>query len=188
MVVKLPPNIDYTLYHGDSGLSTKDWGPPAWSFLFACIIGRYPVKIDLKNKEHRHIQRTFRKMLTSLNIVLPCVFCRDSFKQFCKELPIRDYLVGRIELMYWLYSMKDKVNKKLEKQEQKCYNNEKKRLKMKYYKSQISREDYYKHLQKFRDTTFKTVPTPPFKEVLDQYEALRAVCSAKSLSCVLAKE
>jgi hypothetical protein len=185
MVIKLPPNIDYSLYHSDSGLSTKNWGPPAWSFLFSCIIGRYPVKIDPKNKDHIQVRKSFRSMLMSLSVMLPCVFCRNSFKQFCKELPINEYLVGRIELMYWLYLMKDKVNKKLIAQEEKCYNNEKKRLKIKYHSGEISKEHYYKLLENFKKSTFQTVPTPPFEQVLGQYEKLRAVCSAKSLSCVL---
>lgn len=185
MVVHLPPNIDYGKYLSNSGLSTKNWGPPAWSFLFSLIIGRYPPKIDPRNRDHIAIRKSFKNTLTSLSVMLPCVFCRDSFKQFCRELPIRDYLVGRIELMYWLYCMKDKVNKKLQAQEAKCYNDEKKRLKQKYRRSEISREEYYHLVRKFKATTCETSPSPPFKEVLDQYENLRAVCSSKSLSCVL---
>jgi len=187
MVVELPTDIDYTIYHSDSGLSTKDWGHPTWEFLFASIIGRYPVKIDPKNIEHIQIRKTFKSLLSSLSTVLPCVFCRNSFKQFMNELPIRDYLVGRIELMYWLYLMKDKVNQKLIRQESKCYNDEKKRLKKKYHNNEISREDYFNRLENFKSTSFTTKPSPPFVQVLDQYESLRAMCSAKSLSCVLPK-
>ena len=41
--------IDYTKYHSTSGLSTKSWGPNGWYFLFSCIMGGYPIKIDKKN-------------------------------------------------------------------------------------------------------------------------------------------
>jgi hypothetical protein len=119
---------------------------------------------------------------------MPCIYCRESFKGFLKELPIEPYLVGRIELMYWLYQMKDKVNNKLLRQESKCYTDEKKRLKALFYTNQISEDEYYKKVSEFKRETFQTIPTPPFKEVLDKYESLRAVCSAKAKTCALPKK
>lgn len=184
MKVTLPNNIDYSKYNSKDGLATKKWGPVCGNFLFTIIMGRYPYK--LKNtKEHKIIRKQFKSLLTSLKDILPCVFCRNSFKVFLKELPINNFLVGRIELMYWLYLMKDKVNKKLIKQEKLCYNEEKYRLKQLYYSRNISKTEYYKMIRDFKSKTFQTVPTPPFKEVLDKYESIRAVCSKKSLSCVI---
>ena len=184
----LPDGIDYTVYSGTSGMSTKHWGPAAWSFLFTSIMGRYPMKIDMTNAEHIVIRNAYKCMLTGLSIVMPCVFCRDSFKIFLSELPIEDYLIGRIELMYWLYLMKDKVNKKLLGQENQCYNDEKKRLKALFYTKQITEKEYYTQTSKFKHDTFQTVPTIPFKDVLDKYEALRAVCSTKAKTCALPKK
>lgn len=186
--VNLPEGIDYSMYDGTSGMSTKHWGPSAWNFLFISIMGRYPTRIDLQNQEHVTIQNAFKIMLTNLQSVMPCIFCRESFKEFLKELPIEPFLIGRIELMYWLYQMKDKVNKKLLKQESECYNDEKKRLKALFYTNQITQEEYYQKAKEFKAMTFQTVPTPPFKEVLDKYENLRAVCSAKAKTCALPKK
>lgn len=183
--VKLPEGIDYTKYHSDSGLATKRWGPSAWMFLFCCISGRYPIKINPKNKDHIRLKKQFKTLLTSLKDIMPCIFCRESFKTFIKELPIEPYLVGRIELMYWLYLMKDKVNKKLIKQESQCYVDEKRRLKALYNSNKITQNEYYEQIQKFKEASFVTRPTPPFEQILDKYEAIRAVCSKKSLSCVL---
>jgi hypothetical protein len=186
--IKLPKNIDYTKYNSASGAATSKWGPSCWDFLFTSIIGRYPFAIDKNNKEHLLLKKEFKTLLLNLKNILPCIFCRNSFKIFITELPIEPYLIGRVQLMYWLYLIKDKVNTKLINQEKKCYNNEKKRLKIQYRNNEISKDEYYLLLNKFKKSTFITIPSPSFKKVLDKYENNRAVCSKKSLSCVLAKK
>lgn len=178
---------DFSKYESKSGLSTKSWGPSGWYFLFSCIMGGYPVKYDNKNKDHRVIKSNFKNMLLSLGYTMPCIFCRESFRDFCKQLPIDNFLSGRIELMKWLYVIRNKVNEKLIKQEQKCYNDEKKRLKRIYYSkpSDQSKRDYYNNLHTFREKTFITKPSPPFEEVLNKYESIRAVCSKRAKTCAL---
>lgn len=115
--MKLPKNIDYSKYNSTSGAATSKWGPSCWNFLFTSIIGRYPFKVNKNNPEHVIIQKHFKMLLTKLKHILPCIFCRNSFKKFIKELPIEPYLVGRVQLMFWLYLIKDKVNTKLINQE-----------------------------------------------------------------------
>lgn len=185
--IELPDNIDYNIYNNTSGMSTKHWGPAAWNFLFTSIMGRYPTTIDINNSEHIIIKNAFKNMLINLQIVMPCVFCRNSFKIFLLELPIEPYLTGRIELMYWLYLMKDKVNKKLIQQENKCYNDEKINLKKMFYDGIITENEYYEKVSAFKEETFNTIPSPPFKEILDKYESLRAICSDKAKTCTLPK-
>lgn len=182
-MIKLPEGIDYSEYNSTSGMATKVFGPAAWKFLFISIMGRYPVKVDKRNKEHLIIQKEFKHLLTSLQHVLPCVFCRNSFKDFLKIIPIKNYLGSRVELMFWLYSMKDLVNQKLINQELKCYINEKRILKKSVSNTNTKEYTYQKQLLKKK--TFITKPTPPFKQVLDYFESFRATCSKKSLSCVL---
>lgn len=186
--VNLPQNIDYSIYNSNSGMSTKHWGSSAWTFLFTSIMGRYPLKIDSTNTEHVIIKHSFKHMLTSLQTVIPCIYCRNSFKVFLVELPIKPFLIGRIELMYWLYLMKDKVNNKLIDQETSCYTDEKRKLKTLFYNGEITEEQYYKQVNVFKSDTFNTIPSPPFKDVLDQYESLRAVCSDKAKTCALPKK
>lgn len=185
--VQLPTNIDYSKYMSTSGMSTRHWGSWAWKFLFTSIMGHYPNRIINVNPDHIKTRNCFKAMLTSLSCIMPCIFCRESFKGFVAELPIDDYLIGRIELMYWLYLMKDKVNKKLVSQENKCYNDEKKRLKRMFYTKQITDTEYYKRVSAFKDDTYLTAETPSFKEVLDTYESLRAVCSEKAKTCAIPK-
>lgn len=182
----LPLNIDYTNYYSSSGLSTKHWGPYGWNFLFSCIMGAYPIKIT-NSKEHKQIKKHFEYLFQSMAYIMPCVFCRESYKLFYKELPIKPFLTGRIELMFWLYLVRDKVNQKLIKQEKKCYNDEKKNLKKKYKNGNITEEEYYARIKEFKKDTFITSPSPPFKEILDKYESIRANCYKKAKKCSLMK-
>ena len=184
-MINLPQNIDYTQYYNTSGMATSKWGGKAWYFLFTCIMARYPVKIDERDSEHVYIKKHFKHLFCSLSVIMPCIFCRKSFEGFLKELPIDEYLVGRIELMYWLYLMKDKVNQKLILQEKEAYNERKKTLKSFYYNKRITETEYYTKINTCKKNSFKTTPTPPFKDVLDQYEAIRASCSNKSKTCAL---
>lgn len=186
MSVKLPTGIDYSKYYGASGMATHVWGPAAWNFLFTSILGQYPV--DIKTKEDVEIKEAFKSMLTNLSIIMPCIFCRKSFVGFLKELPIEPYLVGRIELMYWLYEMKNKVNSKLICQENICYNEEKSKLKALFYANSISEEEYYTRVLQFKVENSVTIPTPPFQDVLDKYEAQRARCDARAKKCILPKK
>lgn len=171
-------------YDSNDGMSTKFWGPNAWNFLFTCILGRYPYKIDEFNGEHLQIKQEFKYLFTNtLSSILPCVFCRDSYKDFIKQLPIDTFLDGRVNLFYWLYLLKDLVNKKLIKQEEKCFKDDKRKLKKKLKNGEINKKTFKKKVEKLERKIFKTVPTPPFKKVLDNYEQYRAKCHAKSKSC-----
>ena len=185
---------DYSKYNSTAGLSTRSWGPGGWSFLFSCIMGGYPPVINKNNNEHKRIKKHFKQMFNNLGYTMPCIFCRESFKQFYKEIDIEPFLTDRINLMKWLYLIRDKVNTKLISQEEKCYNDEKKRLKKLYHSKKESdniresKKEYYKLLKDFKVETFITKPSPPFEEVLDKYESLRAVCSKRAKTCSLPKK
>jgi hypothetical protein len=178
-----PSDIDYSKFHNINGCATKIWGPHAWNFLFTSIMGTFPPKVE--TNEQLLVAKYFKRLFHSLGFTMPCVYCRNSYKEFYEQLPIENYLDSREQMMYWLYLMKDKVNKKLLKQEKQCLNDEKIRLKVLYKNKEISKEDYYKSIAEFKQKTFNTIATPPFIQVLEQYEKCRAVCSPKNLSCVL---
>jgi hypothetical protein len=134
-------------------MDTKVWGPPMWKSLFT-IASNYPLKIDKNNRLHVCKKRYYKNFFTSLKNILPCKYCRISYKKFLKELPITPFLESRTQIMYWLYLIKDKVNKKLIVQE------------------------------KINGTKiFKTKPSPPFEEVCKYYEKFRAKCSQKTKTC-----
>ena len=92
-------------------------------------------------------------------------------------------MVGRLELMYYVYLLKDKVNNKLQKQEYLNYSKTKHHLKEMYKNDKITKDEYYTLLNNCKNKTFYVKPTPDFKEVLNKYEKYRAKCSNKTKSC-----
>jgi len=172
-------------YNSTSGLATKSWGPNGWYFLFSCIMGGYPPKLNPELKEHRQIKRHFKNMLLSLGHTMPCIFCRESYKQFYKELPIEQFTGSRIEMMKWLYLIRDKVNRKLIAQERECYIREKKAFKAQFRKGELTKREYYEKVAQMKSETLITEPSPPFAEVLEKYESIRAGCSKRAKTCAI---
>ena len=174
---------NYDKYLSLSGMKTRYWGPNAWNFLFCSILGTYPEKIDNKNKNHIKIKKEFKNLFSSLCFILPCIFCRESYINFIKEIPIDEYLHGRIELCNWLYKLKDKVNKKLIKQEKDCFDKEHEKILKKLKDKKITRVQYKCLHDKLKKDIMITCKSPPFIEVLNYYESFRAGCSNKSKTC-----
>lgn len=93
----------------NNGLLTKVWGPPLWEAFHSITFG-YPVEPD----DNKKIE--YRKMIESLADVLPCVYCRKSYKEFISEgknrLTDAD-LVSRDAFCRWGYRLHNRVNEKL---------------------------------------------------------------------------
>ena len=57
---------DFSMYSGiyssNDGMNTKVWGPHLWNFLFISIAGRYPIKIEKNNQEHKMIKNYFKSL------------------------------------------------------------------------------------------------------------------------------
>jgi len=88
-------------------MQTTKWGPHLWVALHT-IVHNYNPKI--------HDPKIYKRYFELTAEVLPCKYCRESFKQYMKELPIDPYLGSQEDLTYWLYLMHNKVNNKLRKQ------------------------------------------------------------------------
>jgi hypothetical protein len=96
--------------HRHNGLMTKIWGGAAWTFEH-CITFGYPVDPTPEQKQQ------YRTHFESLANVLPCKYCRDSYKQFISEGPTKltdDVLANRDTLTDWFFDIHNKVNEKLE--------------------------------------------------------------------------
>ena len=180
------PDYDYTPWMGTSGMSTKHFGPALWNFLFISVLGGYPIKIDNDNLEHIQIKKAFYETITNLQYTLPCIFCRESYKIFINELKIESYLKGRIELCYWIYLIKDKVNKKLIKQENDYIKYQTKKYKKLYRIGKFDLDMLSMKLYKL-DVMKKTIPSPSFIEVLKHYEIYRAICKPDLKKCIQKK-
>lgn len=133
-----------------SAFKTKEFGKHYWYTLFTMILGgSFPQKVDLKNNEHKKIIKYYKYTLEGLMYTLPCSICRKSYINFYKKYDINKFLVSKIKLAYWLYLIKDLVNKKLIEQETELI----KQGKLKEY---------------------ITKPSPPFKNVIYHYYKSRA--------------
>lgn len=166
-------------FMSNKGMSTKVFGPKLWDSLFTMVLGAYPPELNPRIPGHLKIKTAFINTLKSLQYTLPCSFCRASYRIFYKELPIEPFTKTRIGMMYWLYLLKDKVNKKLIKQELEYLNT----LHLEYKSGKINKEKYLTLSNK----CFSTVPSPPFIEVLQKYEVNRAICNKKMKKCVSKK-
>ena len=95
-----------------NGMMTKVWGPAGWVFLHSCVMG-YPLKINEKNTEDRKRKKKTKVFFETIGHIFPCIYCRESYQRFIKELPIDNFLDSRRKLANWLYQIHNKVNKKL---------------------------------------------------------------------------
>lgn len=96
----------------DNGMMTKVWGPAGWLFLH-CVSFGYPYAINPKNPDHKNKKEEYKVFFEKIGYILPCKYCRESYQDFIKELPIDNYLNTRKDLCMWLYLIHNKVNKKL---------------------------------------------------------------------------
>ena len=96
----------------NNGMMTKVWGPPGWMFLH-CITYGYPDKIDYNNHDHIIRKENMKIFFEKIGHVFPCKYCRESYLNFIKEIPIDNNLDSRKDLVKWLYDIHNKVNDKL---------------------------------------------------------------------------
>lgn len=122
-------------------MDTKFWGPDGWKLLHS-IVFKYP---DNPSGEIRNIYRDFFYTIPS---ILPCIYCRMSFKEYMKELSIEDYLNNSKSLSLWLYKIHNKVNNKLRNQKL----NDKKDPEFK---------EVYKRYKKYIDCIHKKIESAP---------------------------
>ena len=81
-------------------MNTWIWGPPAWRVLHT-LSGRMRTRTDIAK---------FGDLLESLADVLPCKYCRGSWKGFLEEVPKQTEVIER------LYMLHNKVSDKLDRQ------------------------------------------------------------------------
>lgn len=90
-------------------MDTRKWGPDGWLLLHN-ITFNYPIKPTQKDKTEHLL------FFNTVQYILPCKYCRESFKEFVKQYPINNNLDSRKKLSQWLYNIHNLVNNKLIKQ------------------------------------------------------------------------
>jgi hypothetical protein len=168
-------------------MNVKYWGPAGWKYLHT-VTFNYPEEIDETDPDHVDLPRRMQDLFENLQFTLPCKYCRASFQQFFKELPIEPFLGGRKALTLWLYLMHNKVNRKLRRQENALLRKKVKELKQECKEKTVTRKEYTRRLNKLQKEILYTQPDPSYEEVCERYEAHRAGCHAdanKIKSCRL---
>ena len=92
----------------NNGLITKIWGPSGWEFLHSVTFG-YPINPTEEQKIN------YKNFFYNIGEVLPCKFCRNSYKDFINnEIILTDKdLENRESLTKWFFNLHNRVNKKL---------------------------------------------------------------------------
>ncbi len=89
-----------------NGIMTKVWGPAGWLFLH-CVTFGYPDNPDLYDAEYGLAPGTtrsrYRRFFNEFGNVLPCRYCRDSYKEFIKEDKLEDNIQDRDHLIEWFW-------------------------------------------------------------------------------------
>lgn len=89
-------------------MQTSKWGPSAWNYLHTLTFN-YPENPTNENKKY------YYELFNNLIFTLPCKYCRESYGIFFKYIKIKDYLDDRMGITYWLYTIHNIINLKLNK-------------------------------------------------------------------------
>lgn len=95
--------------NANNGMMTSIWGKNGWIFLHSITFG-YSLEPTQDQKNN------YRQFFESLADVLPCKYCRNSYKQFITTGDTKitdDVFKNRDSLTEWLYNIHEKVNNKL---------------------------------------------------------------------------
>lgn len=94
----------------NNGLITKIWGQFAWELYHSVTFG-YPLEPTIEQKQQ------YKFFFIYFGFVLPCKYCRDSYKEFINSDPdacLKDSdLENRDSLTRWGFRLHERVNKKL---------------------------------------------------------------------------
>jgi len=85
-------------------MDTTFWGKPGWNLC-------HSISFTFNKKNELY----YRRFFNNIQHILPCIYCRKSFKKFIKMFPIPDILT-KYSLTLWLYTIHNLVNDKLQKQ------------------------------------------------------------------------
>lgn len=86
----------------------NEWGVFYWKTMHFTAHS-YPDKPTKKQKAD------YYSFFKSFCTVLPCSLCRRSYCEYFKRLPIKKFMGKREHLVYWVYIIHRRVNRKLKK-------------------------------------------------------------------------
>jgi len=99
-------------------MDTRFWGRDGWKLLHSIAYSYNKVINEVMNDviNDKDIYKHYKTFFKSIQYVLPCIYCRRSYKKYITEHPFPKELTQK-ELTRWLYIIHNCVNDKLRKQE-----------------------------------------------------------------------
>ena len=85
-------------------MDTRYWGPSGWKLLHSITFS-----------ENLPSEKDYKDFFNALAFVLPCKFCRETYSIFFKYIDINQYLNDRMGITYWVFTIHNIVNMKLNK-------------------------------------------------------------------------
>ncbi len=157
-------------------MNSSHWGPPLHKGLFLIAAG-----FDLNETPLPQKKKQYKDFFKSIGNVLPCKYCRVSYNDFFEQLDIDRYMdLPACGLIKFYYDMREKINRKLEAQEEKALAEEYQKL-----SSVMSPADpeFWKRMRAKSHQICYTKPAPPFEKVVEELYTHRAGCSAHMKTC-----
>lgn len=88
-------------------MNCEAWGSSGWKLI-------HSIALNFDNNENANHKLT-KKFFLSIQHILPCIYCRRSYAQYIREIPIDPFLTNH-RLLEWTYHIHNKVNDKLRNQ------------------------------------------------------------------------
>ena len=155
-----------------SGMKTVAWGPPTWKAMFFIALG-YPTSPTMYHRE------AYRRWFEGLGDVLPCSYCRASYRGFFAEEVRReaDCFADREAVFRLVYRLKNRVNQKLHDQEREEFTRQ-------FNALSASDRSNSRLVYDLMRKIMRTVASPPLAVVRQEYEQFRGTCSPNHNKCV----
>ena len=87
-------------------MNVNSWGPGGWTF-------NHNISFNYPERPTEEDKFRYKNYFTNLGDMLPCKYCRNSYKIYTKHMPIDNFLDSREGVTYWLYRMHNLVNQKV---------------------------------------------------------------------------
>tara|TARA_B100001094_G_scaffold307187_1_gene338676 strand:+ start:1134 stop:1499 length:366 start_codon:yes stop_codon:yes gene_type:complete len=91
-------------------MNTSDWGPPTWTLFHTIAFNQgFDKKIPPKKKKE------LSQFFNSLQYVLPCKYCRETYSYYLTIMPVENYLSSGKDIVNWTFDVHNMVNVKIGK-------------------------------------------------------------------------
>lgn len=158
-------------------MQSSKWGNCTWDAMFYIAAG-----YDLNTTTQPEKDKQYKAFFKSLGNVLPCRFCRDSYRNFYAALDIDKYMsMPSCGLIKYVYDLKNLVNEKLISQEKKALKQIFHELAQKH--GGIDSDDFWEDYREKAHKVCYTKSAPPFMDVVTNLLQHRAECSKQMKTC-----